>query len=524
MSSSLGRVTAHLAEPTDSLPPEMVALINQNVKPPTPVTADEIQVRAMYIVSDQINSFGGRFPVEEHHRLAELLIDSPVLVGHRKDRLPVGRNFHAELVERDGRPWVKCYFYWLRSADADESLGDNIDGGIYKECSIAFTFNSPTCSICGRDIRRCEHEPFETYEKSGTDVVCHFDYHEIEKVLETSLVYRGAVPKTSLTNKLRASGGPEQPSDDAIHQPALVSLDSISDLDPNDSFLIVPRYDGLPLTACLRDGALSLSRLDGCTLATDLSEAGRPAAFRPSEPVYGVLIGYRGRERCSRSQLEQYLKDRTGPVSRLVFNVYPHQGLLTLPRTDPGARLQIRIVPHRLASPKNIEPRAREIMTRDGVEIWPLSRACLFTAPDNIQAYRYQPVDQAARSQPNYRLEFQPSGNRHLLTLTGIDAKSGSTSSFEIINFEADLLRRRRCFAARPVPRQLSTAKSTVVLEGEILSTQKHDGSLVVQTAGESGQSLVLRPIRLGGRDLFMFSMVSHATKADRSTSGVTIG
>ena len=149
MSSSLGRVTAHLAEPTDSLPPEMVALINQNIKPPTPVTADDVYVRAMYIVSDQVNSFGGRFPAEEHDRLAALLVDSPVLVGHRKDRLPVGRNFYAELVERDGHPWVKCYFYWLRSSDAAEQLRDNIDGGIYKECSTAFTFNLPACSICG---------------------------------------------------------------------------------------------------------------------------------------------------------------------------------------------------------------------------------------------------------------------------------------------------------------------------------------------------------------------------------------
>ena len=68
MSSSLGRVIARLAEPTEALPPDLVALINQNVKPPTPVTADDVYVRAMYIVSDQVNSFGGRFPVDEHAR------------------------------------------------------------------------------------------------------------------------------------------------------------------------------------------------------------------------------------------------------------------------------------------------------------------------------------------------------------------------------------------------------------------------------------------------------------------------
>lgn len=175
MTTSLGRVTAHLAEPGEVIPPEFADLINVNIQPPTQVTVDDVYVRAMYIVSDQVNSFGGRFPYDEHERLARLLVDSPVLVGHRRDRLPVGRNFHAVMVERHHRPWVKSYFYWLRSADGAEQLRDNIDGGIYKECSIAFTFHLPECSVCGKDIRRCEHEPFEEYQRGG--IRCCGRYH-----------------------------------------------------------------------------------------------------------------------------------------------------------------------------------------------------------------------------------------------------------------------------------------------------------------------------------------------------------
>jgi len=525
MSSSLGRVTARLAEPTDSLLPEMVALINQNIKPPTPLTADDVYVRAMYIVSDQVNSFGGRFPLEEHDRLAGLLVDSPVLVGHRKDRLPVGRNFHAELVERDGHPWVKCYFYWLRSSDTEGQLLGNIDGGIYKECSIAFTFNLPACSICGRDIRRCEHEPFETYEKDGSEEVCHFDYREIEKVLETSLVYRGAVPETAITRKLEESVGSEQSSNDGDY-PRLASLDSVDQLDQDGPFLIVPRYDSLPLTACLRDRVLSLTRLDGRPLATDLGENYRPTSFRPTEPIYGVLVGYRGRERCSRQQLERFLLDRSGPVSRLTLNVYPHQGLLTLPRTDVGARLQIRIVPYRIVSLDSLERAAREIMTRDGVEIWPLPKSGLFPVSDDVQAYNFHPANNVPATKPCYRLEVQPGSGAATLILSGVESASRSAQAYEIVGFDSALLRRGRRFAARPIElsRDKSEAKSTVVLEGEILSTEKCDGSLVVRCAGESGQELAMRPIRLGGRDLFLLSILSGATHSRRLVTEVTGG
>jgi len=100
----------------------------------------------MFIVSDQVNSYGGCFPTEEHQNLTNLLIDSPVMIGHRKDSLPIARNFHAETIEKDGVNWVKVYFYWLKETDKSEDLKKKIDGGIYKECSISFLFNFPECS------------------------------------------------------------------------------------------------------------------------------------------------------------------------------------------------------------------------------------------------------------------------------------------------------------------------------------------------------------------------------------------
>lgn len=203
MSELLGNLIAELAEkeidPTD----ELVALINLQIKPPVPVTRDEVYIRAMFLLSDQVNAYGGRFPAEEHKKIARLLIDSPVMIGHSKEKLPIGRNFKAEIVQKENSQWVKVWFYWLKKSSEAQTLKQNIDGGIYKECSIGFIFEFPECSVCRNDIRKCEHIPFKTYSTSdGKPHKCFYNYRNITKVLETSLVYRGAVPGTHISNEL----------------------------------------------------------------------------------------------------------------------------------------------------------------------------------------------------------------------------------------------------------------------------------------------------------------------------------
>ena len=147
----------------------------------------------MYIISDSINSYGGRFDRTDLPAMAGLFIDSPVLIGHDKSGLPVARNFWAETVEKDGRLWIKSYFYWPKHAEGASKLALNIDAGIYKECSVSFVYALPECSACGKDIRSCGHQV-------SADVF--FYYRGIEKILETSLVYRGAIPDTAITRDL----------------------------------------------------------------------------------------------------------------------------------------------------------------------------------------------------------------------------------------------------------------------------------------------------------------------------------
>jgi hypothetical protein len=203
MENLSGCLTAKLAQGKENCEKDLIEEINSRIKPPRPIGPADIYIRAMYIVSDQINSQGGCFAEEELEHLAELLVDSPVLAGHQRHSLPLARNFMASRVEIDRRPWVKSYFYWMKESEGAEDLRNNIDGGIYKECSISFLFALPECSICGRDIRECRHVPFREYEVgSGRQEIAHFKYRNIEKVLETSLVFRGAIPDTRITDEL----------------------------------------------------------------------------------------------------------------------------------------------------------------------------------------------------------------------------------------------------------------------------------------------------------------------------------
>ncbi len=178
----------------------LIDKINEVIKPPRAATAENVNIRAMYVVNDLVNSHGGRFRREDLERLASLIADSPVLVGHDRSQAPLARTFHAETEERDGVAWLKSYFYWPRSADpVSDDLLQRIDSGVFKECSISFTYTAPECSVCGEDFRSCPHQLGQASPDGGN---AHFIYRGISQVLETSLVFKGSVKGTYITDKL----------------------------------------------------------------------------------------------------------------------------------------------------------------------------------------------------------------------------------------------------------------------------------------------------------------------------------
>ena len=172
-----------------------LAAINSLTNPPlAPVTARDVYVRRCRLAGDAVDAGFGRFRIEDLPRLLEMVQGAPALIGHRKDTLGVAR-FFGGTQWRDpgsGISYIVPRFYWMRAHSAAEDLRINIDGGIYCEASIGFTFRRPACSICGEDIRRCEHVPGQSYQ----DQLCHFFYDQVLRVTEGSIVYRGSQPGT----------------------------------------------------------------------------------------------------------------------------------------------------------------------------------------------------------------------------------------------------------------------------------------------------------------------------------------
>lgn len=170
-------------------------IINHLPNPPlVPVTAADVYIRRCRLAGDAIDAGGGRFRTSDLPRLLELVQGAPALVGHRRDTLGVARFFGGEVMTAPdtGVSYIVPKFYWMRAHSQAEDLRVNIDGGIYTEASLGFTFRRPTCSICGDDIRDCPHLPGHEYD--GRE--CFFYYDDILRVTEGSFVFRGAQPGT----------------------------------------------------------------------------------------------------------------------------------------------------------------------------------------------------------------------------------------------------------------------------------------------------------------------------------------
>lgn len=155
-------------------------------------TKDNVYIRSLRLAGDAVDNQDGRFHTEDLQRLLELTNGVPMKIMHNKELLPIGRFFGGELVERDGFTYIMPYVYWPRDHSQASDLQINIDQGIYNEASLSFTFRKPVCSICEKDIRRCDHLPGKEYKGE----LCYFWYDGIVRVREGSIVDRGAQPGT----------------------------------------------------------------------------------------------------------------------------------------------------------------------------------------------------------------------------------------------------------------------------------------------------------------------------------------
>lgn len=486
MTPPRGRLIAQLDTEQAQPLADLIPLINQRIKPAEPLTEADLYIRAMFILSDQVNAYGGRFPVDEHPRLAELLIDSPVLVGHRRDLLPIGRTFHAHCIEQEGRHWVKSYFYWLKSTEGAETLRDNIDAGIYRECSLGFIYGLPECSICGKDIRICPHEPMQPYPLDGTSTACHFNYRQIDRVLETSLVYRGAIPDTSITRDLAItkSSGDSPP----------VSITSLDDLPAAARYLITPRYEGIDLQLLNRPHGFVAARSSGEELTLPLDGLSSLLVGRNSRTAR--LVGFRGRERTLTPALEKFLAGDPGPVTRTTLFVYPLAESEYGSLLKPIEAMACRFMRSRFVSREELPSAIRELATRDGVEIHPLETAL------PARKFLYHPPQSHESASPLFRLARLVHADDWLLEFAADPPRQFVVRQFDLTRF-----RRSARFLADPIdpPMRIPTDQRTcLTLPVARLSCQDNAWSII--TGDRTTAEIRIQPVRIHGKLRYLLS------------------
>lgn len=153
-----------------------------------PLTGDEFVVFTMDLCHNQIDRHFSRFPEEELEKISGMVPGRPLMERHDlRGTLPRGTFFRSALYREEERVSVRPDVYVLRTGDnADFIL--NIEGGVYRETSIGFSFRTPECSVCGRDLRTCDHVPGRTYG----DAQCYYVMRDVLEVIEGSVVSSGS--------------------------------------------------------------------------------------------------------------------------------------------------------------------------------------------------------------------------------------------------------------------------------------------------------------------------------------------
>lgn len=133
--------------------------------------------------------------------------------GRPKAAIPYGRTFDAKLKksEVDGESWsLYADHYMARGIEIDgvstDSLIASIEAGTMFDTSIGWGANQYECSVCGKDIRRCEHSMGRTYETEGQSEaqLCYAIAKPPGFLMENSAVFDGAYPTAGFLSQMGA--------------------------------------------------------------------------------------------------------------------------------------------------------------------------------------------------------------------------------------------------------------------------------------------------------------------------------
>lgn len=167
-----------------------------------PLHPDEFVVFTLDLCHNQVDRHGSRFPDDELEVINRLVPGRPLMERHDlRGSLPKGTFFRSMLHISGDHISVRPSVYVLQ-LESNRDFIANIEGGIYRETSIGFTFSLPECSICGKDIRRCIHVPGKQYDSN----LCFYWLRGVQEVIEGSVVASGS-QGTRFISELRSMLG-----------------------------------------------------------------------------------------------------------------------------------------------------------------------------------------------------------------------------------------------------------------------------------------------------------------------------
>ncbi|HDP34134.1 MAG TPA: hypothetical protein ENN29_03375 [Candidatus Hydrogenedentes bacterium] len=184
--SHAGALVGARAASADNNDDEMMAAVNRFAL--RPLCADEVAVFTLDLCNNQVDKHFSRFPDEELERINRLTPGRPLMERHDlRGSLPRGTFFRSRLHSEHDCVSVRPEVYVLRASDNRDFIL-NIEGGVYRETSIGFSFRTPECAVCGKDLRTCAHIPGRSYG----DALCHFIMRDVLEVIEGSVVPAGS--------------------------------------------------------------------------------------------------------------------------------------------------------------------------------------------------------------------------------------------------------------------------------------------------------------------------------------------
>lgn len=170
---------------------------------------EDVIVRGMICIGEEATSHMSIHPEPILKQIAKLFPGAPMMEGHKKNEIPWGRVYDAEVVE-GGKGYegkvVQIYYYFMNDEDG-QKRAKNIDGGILGEASISYWFGLPYCNICNKPFYYYQKQEEEDKKipktcqehvigKKYDGKICYWYPKPIESIGECSLVYRGAYEKT----------------------------------------------------------------------------------------------------------------------------------------------------------------------------------------------------------------------------------------------------------------------------------------------------------------------------------------